>query len=361
MWLTPGRAGGTPEWVISEDADLNRNGMIFWSNRRAVVLAARPAYFDTKKLDPRFPLTRREQLADFIADDPQFARAYVNRIWAQLFGRGLTQLPAVDDIGAHNDPVHPELLDTLANEFVTAGYDPRVLIGWLCNTQAYQRECAANPTNADPELEVYFSRMPLKPMSPEQLFTSSLGAARGQTSSAEHARLWKRWATTFAQDAAEVGSPAGCLDRQAGLEPLQTTLMALVNEKEFDDAETLGRIGRLADVDCIVGEIYLAVLNRHPRVEERQNLAKEIAVYRKEVGTDLTPFWQDLFWAVQQQRVFLQSLSEFPVPACGFALATSKGNLPLQTAPPAIACGFARLLGRREREAASGSGARVSW
>lgn len=294
------RAGGAPEWILTEDSELNKNAIIFWANRRAVVLATRPTYLDGKKYDARFPATRREQLADYIISDQQFARAYVNRIWTQFFGRSLTQNPVMDDLGAHNEPVHPELLDTLAREFVTAKYDPRALIGWLCSTEAYQRTCAANASNADAELDVHFSRMVPKPMNAEQLLASSLVAARGKPVPAERDRLWQRWAMRFAADAAEAGPRPSCVDQHGGFEPRPGTLMSLLNDRDLAwDNDWRGR-----EPDTVIGEIYLAVLNRHPRLNERENLARELEEHGEQAGKNLTPFYQDLFWALSNSNEF---------------------------------------------------------
>ena len=49
-------------------------------------------------------------------DNPYFARATANWVWAQLFGKGLVDPP--DDMSRANPPVHPELLDALARHFV---------------------------------------------------------------------------------------------------------------------------------------------------------------------------------------------------------------------------------------------------
>ncbi len=67
----------------------------------------------------------------------QFSRNIVNRIWAQILGRGLVE--PVDLHHSGNPPTHPQLLEMLADEFVASKYDLRLLIRELALTQAYQR------------------------------------------------------------------------------------------------------------------------------------------------------------------------------------------------------------------------------
>ncbi len=54
-------------------------------------------------------VTRREKLAAWMtdADNPYFARSYVNRLWGYLLGVGLIE--PIDDIRAGNPPTNPEL------------------------------------------------------------------------------------------------------------------------------------------------------------------------------------------------------------------------------------------------------------
>lgn len=120
--------------------------------------------------------TRRARLAEWLtsADNPYFARATVNRVWGLLFGRGLVN--PVDDLGAHNPPSHPELLDELAADFSASGFDMRRLIRAVCLTQAYQRSSRFVPGAVEhPEL---FAAMSLKSMSAEQLYDCLTEAMR---------------------------------------------------------------------------------------------------------------------------------------------------------------------------------------
>src|SRR4029077_11117500 len=69
------------------------------------------------------------------ADNPYFARAMANWVWAQFFNKGLVDPP--DDMSRANPPVHPELLDALAKHFVTTKYDLRALIRAITDSETY--------------------------------------------------------------------------------------------------------------------------------------------------------------------------------------------------------------------------------
>src|SRR5262249_41037440 len=119
-------------------------------------------------------IARREELARLIVEHETFPRAYINRMWGHFFGRGI--INPVDDFQDQNQPSLPELLDDLSARVKHYGYDQKMVIRWICNSQAYQLDCVANKTNDKQEQEALFSRMLMKPMSPEQLFESLLVA-----------------------------------------------------------------------------------------------------------------------------------------------------------------------------------------
>ncbi len=115
--------------------------------------------------------SRRAQLATWMTspENDYFARAAVNRAWAMLFGRGLVE--PVDDLGRHNPPSHPQLMQELADYFVATNYDLQNLVRVLANTEAYQRTSRMRDgeTPTKPEL---FARMAIKTFTAEQLYDS---------------------------------------------------------------------------------------------------------------------------------------------------------------------------------------------
>jgi hypothetical protein len=112
----------------------------------------------------------RNALADWMTADknPYFARAAVDHIWHYFFGVSL--LEPVIEPQEDGPPAHPELLDLLAREFRNHGYQVKFLVRAIVSTRAYQRTSSA--AKAVKNDVYYFARMPIRGMSPEQLFDS---------------------------------------------------------------------------------------------------------------------------------------------------------------------------------------------
>ncbi len=98
-------------------------------------------------------------------DNPFFARVEVNRIWAQLLGRGIVH--PVDDFRSSNPAMNKALLDTLAQDFIHHHYDRKHIIRTICQSQTYQRTTATNLFNKDDE--ILFSHARLRRLSAEQI------------------------------------------------------------------------------------------------------------------------------------------------------------------------------------------------
>lgn len=116
---------------------------------------------------------RRRALAAWITapENPYFAPAIVNRMWAHFMGRGFVD--PIDDFRPSNPAIMPELLQKLSEDFIAHGYDLKRLIRLICNTQAYQLSAA--PSRNDPE-NLYWSRYRLKPMGPELILDALITA-----------------------------------------------------------------------------------------------------------------------------------------------------------------------------------------
>lgn len=137
--------------------------------------------FAPARLD--FRQGRRETFVDWLtqADNPLFARVVVNRIWGWHFGTGLHASP--NDFGAlGGQPIHPELLDWLASEFVAHGYSMKWLHRRIVLSDTYRRasigphELLEANQRVDPENRTLW-RFPLRRLEAEPIRDSLLAAS----------------------------------------------------------------------------------------------------------------------------------------------------------------------------------------
>lgn len=114
-----------------------------------------PAIFKQLGLDRR---ATRLDLANWVtsSENPVTARVFVNRLWKLYFGKGLAG--RLDDFGAQGEaPVHPELLDWLAIEFMESGWDTKHMIRLMVLSQTYRQSSvgrAFQPDTANQEKSV---------------------------------------------------------------------------------------------------------------------------------------------------------------------------------------------------------------
>ncbi|RMG74831.1 MAG: DUF1553 domain-containing protein, partial [Bacteroidetes bacterium] len=113
--------------------------------------------FDTTRFAPNRLGLAQWMLAE---DNPLTARVYVNRLWQEVFGRGI--VPTVGDFGMQGDlPSHPALLDWLAVDFRRSGWDIKRMMKQIVMSATYRQsaEVPADKLARDPENR-YLARAP---------------------------------------------------------------------------------------------------------------------------------------------------------------------------------------------------------
>jgi len=120
------------------------------------------------------PDDSREKLAACITspDNQRFAQVIVNRVWRRYIGTGIVDSP---DDWEGKTPSHPHLLNWLAHDFISHGYDLKHLARQVLTSQLYQRQGreTASPVSADLQFFVAPNR---RRMSAEQVVDSLLVA-----------------------------------------------------------------------------------------------------------------------------------------------------------------------------------------
>ncbi|HAB16671.1 MAG TPA: DUF1549 domain-containing protein [Verrucomicrobiota bacterium] len=231
---------------------------------------------------PKF--SRRAAFAEAAThDNPLLARAFVNRLWAVLLGRGIVH-PA-DEMNARNVPSHPELLDWLAQDFAKHQYDIRHLVRGIVLSRVYSLTAGDGPPDA-------FAGALERPLAAEQLARSWRMAAglppdddslRRTTVAALPDVLPKEYNATFQQAQFLANSP----------------VLAEILKPAPDRAVT--RVAELSDPAARVQAAFLAVYNRPPDSEE----AATALTFLNERPNQPVEAVRDLFWALMTSAEFL--------------------------------------------------------
>jgi hypothetical protein len=249
--------------------------------------------------------TRRSQLAIWMAsrDNPYLARAAVNSVWAQMFGRGLVH--PIDDHSEQNSPSHPELLEELAEYLVEVGFDLKRIFRVLAMTEGYQLTSRTSDENLAADL---FARMQPKTLTAEQLFDCIERAAGGLgepmlTPGMMPHRLRNPQRLSFL-----TRMPATQRDSSEFEAGLPQALM-LMNGPMIVEATDPGRSRLLQSLsapfwtqDEQVEILLLATLSRYPTSTERTRFMAYLESYEPERRLDGL---SDLLWAVLNSAEFM--------------------------------------------------------
>ena len=167
---------------------------------------------------------RREDFVNWLTvpGNPLFARVEVNRLWAQLLGRGIVH--PVDDFRSSNPPANPPLLDWLAGEFVRSGFDRRAILRLILTSDTYQRSAETTPLNEDDDRQ--FSHALVRRLSAEQVQDAIGLATRSLPSLVEIARDQQQTAGALERREQEVrsGTPEWITRQRARLAGLPLRL-----------------------------------------------------------------------------------------------------------------------------------------
>jgi hypothetical protein len=321
------RRDGTDDvrWVELVDQDFAGEGgnpeeaELFYELRNGLMKVAYPVFIDGTEIPKSgylpgtmedgtpYGVNRRQELAQLIKASPAFPKAIVNRMWGHFLGYGFTK-PS-DDLGDHNPPSHPELLDGLAQQFRQQSFDLKELIRWITLSKPYALSSKATPANQvdDPSLgeRPKFTRFYLRQMQAEQLYESLLTATEADQARVgeDAAKKKDAWLSQFI---IAFGTDEG--DDATTFNGSIPQVLMMFNGELIKQATSVGKGGFLDKVAASgmspaqkIDTLYLAALARAPSAKERQVATALLAARRGDVAGAL----QDVWWAVLNSNEFI--------------------------------------------------------
>jgi hypothetical protein len=250
------------------------------------------------------------------SDNPYFAPAIVNRLWAHYFGVGIVN-PA-DDFNLGNPPSNPQLLSWLADDFITRGFDLKNVHRTIANSRTYQLSWKPNDSNRLDSRN--FSHAKLRRVPAEVLMDAIADATGvpnnfGRLPEGREERAVGQASPPVRYSLGRGGYPMQVFGRPArektcdcerSNEPSVAQALYLVNDEEvlIKLSDSKGRLPRLlestSDDHQVIEELYLAALSRYPTDDElRIQSAHVKQASSREDGM------QDVLWSLLNVREFV--------------------------------------------------------
>ncbi len=270
--------------------------------RTGATLVAKPLFGTAPALDGE--TDPRESLATWMTSkqNPFFAKVMVNRVWADLMGRGLVE--PVDDLRATNPPTNPELLDALAKDFQDADFDIKALVRRITASHVYALSSLPGKRNVQ-DIRNY-SRHYRQRLRAEVMLDAIVGITgipesfSGMPPGSRAKELWTTRIGSLFLDA--FGRPDPNQDPPCERTPDTTVVQSLhlMNSKNLyakvtDEKGWAAQLaGSKRTPEEIVQQLYLAIYSRMPDSEERiigRSLFQKKGITRRQAT-------EDLMWAL---------------------------------------------------------------
>ncbi|MEZ6089247.1 MAG: DUF1553 domain-containing protein [Pirellulaceae bacterium] len=253
---------------------------------------------ETDKLD------NRHQLARWVThrENMPAARAAVNRVWALMFGKPLSD--PVDDIPLFGP--FPAGLDRLAHDFAEHGGDMQRLIRIISTLQVYRLDSRAD-FEVTTEHEAAWAVFPLIRLRPEQVAGSIVQACRLATIDRESSFVFQLQAfgdkSDFIKRYGDTGEDEFDQDAVTITQRLLSMNGKLVRERTEENpvVNASSHIAMYAkDQKQAIDIAYLSILNRVPTPEEVEGLM----TMSEEAGSQRR-FTEDLYWMLLNSSEFM--------------------------------------------------------
>jgi len=285
---------------------------LYYELRNGVVGVAYPVFVDGTEISKSGYLKdtdRRAELAKLIVGSEYMPKVMVNRMWGHFLGYGFTK--PIDDMGPHNPPTHPELLEKLALDFRKNSFNTKELIKWIVLSEPYALSSVASASNKtidDPSLgeKPKFSRFYLRQMRAEELYQSLVVSTQADNVAGSSEEQEKNRAMWMGQFTIAFGTDEGD-DATTFNGTIPQVLMMfngdLVKKATNTQADSfLGKIvhSKMSEREKL-NYLFMAALARYPTPAEAQGTQALIALKNGNTSGALVDVW----WALLNSSEFI--------------------------------------------------------
>ncbi len=256
--------------------------------------------------------SRRETVASWLAspENPWFAKNVVNIVWAHFNGVGIVD--PVDDVRVSNPPSNPELLDALAEKFVSYNYDFKKLVKDICTSRTYQLATRTNETNVTDTRN--FSHAMIRRVRAEVLLdcisqvTATPNKFKGLPLGARAVQIADGNTTNYFLTTFGRATRATVCSCEVKMEPNLSQALHLLNG---DTTQKRIRDGKLVETMLhdkktpaeVITNLYLTVMCRLPTDMELEKLLAAVAEQKEPANVRET--LEDIFWALLNSKEFI--------------------------------------------------------
>lgn len=264
---------------------------------------------------------RRQHFATWLTSpkNPYFARALVNRVFANFMGRGLVD--PVDDVREANASSNEELFAALIKDFIDHKFDVKHLIRTIMNSGAYQLASEANATNQYDN--IYYSKYVVKRL-PGEVILDAMSQATGVPTAfpgypagtralqLPDSQVTSQFLTAFGRPNRVI-----CDASERSVDPSIAQALHVINgdtlNKKLSAADgTVALFLKLGLSDSrILEHAFLSAYSRYPSDAERQSALAALAKVRDGKGSAEVQkearrqALEDMLWALLTSKEFL--------------------------------------------------------
>jgi hypothetical protein len=284
---------------------------LYYELRNGLLKVAYPVFVDGSEVGRSgfvSDVTRRTELGKLIVKSEFMDKTIVNRMWAHFLGYGFTK--PIDDLGPHNPPSHPALLDYLGQEVRKNSHNLKELIRWIVLSEPYSLSSKTTASNSkdDPLLgeTPKFSHFYLRQMRAEELYESLLTATEAHKTRGTYEEQEKTKTEWLQQFTIAFGTDEG--DEATTFNGTIPQALMMMNGDLIKKATGTDKGSFLWQVANSgkrppqqIEYLFLAALTRKPTSSEL-GIANQLLLARK---GDTAAALQDVWWAVLNSNEFI--------------------------------------------------------